>query len=252
MYCRRPAFAPNLIEQAYDPLQANVQLLVAETSTLCAEYLGWNKDLSLVEGSRAASAFIQRLLFLENRAQMITSSIAPRFRYGQTQKTMYRPLPIWIADLIIDTRAPDFVDTYSGFGPCFLWNTIRIVRIRVHQLLLLLNEKGFEIGMGIDSIKTILLLEEEISASVCALLLPTEQRDIDKISTAQDVLSLRPHLLVRCLHMARRALYFLAKRGMQAEDRLMWLDDLCTRLRQNVAVLILPQVDPLLEEIETV
>ena len=252
MCCRRPVYAPNLIERAYEPLQANVQLLVAETSTLCVDYLGWKRDLSLLEESRPASALMRTLLSLENRAQMIISSLPPRSRPGTLQNTMFRPLPSWIEDLIIDPRAPALVHTYSGFGPCFFWNTIRIVRIRLHQLLSLLSDRGFEIGMGIDPIKTISLLEEEISSSVCAMLLATDRRDMGKQSTPQDVPGLRPHLLVLCLHMAKMALSFLVKRNVEARARLTWLDDLCTCLRQNVGVVMSTQVDPLSEEMKTV
>ena len=244
-FCQRPAYIPEFLSQVYDPLSAQVYLLVAEVSTLCADYLDWERDRLNVPGPATASSFAQKAQSLDFRAQNIISGIPPRFTYSRVFKNDCPQLPFWIARLVTDPRAPPFVHTYSGFGPCFLWNTIRYARIRLHQMLLTLSDMILDAGLRSNSIETILKLEGEISSTIYALLLATDQRDLGRESQGQEIPGFRSFLLVRCLLCVKLALRFLDKRGVYVDERLAWVEDVWECLQQNLSIFIPPQIDPL-------
>lgn len=230
----------------FDPISAQVQLLVAEVSKVCADYLDWMKTPRSSSQPVTAFSLLKRVQILDSQIQNVVARIPARFQFGQVTRDQYPSLPQWISHIINDSRAPLFISTYSGFGPCFRWNTIRFARIRLLQLQILLPEADSQLLSNIHkSLKMMRQLEEEISSTVYPLMMATTIRSVDVTSTAEDIPSFRAFLLIRCLFVSQMTLRFLAKRGVYVQQRLAWLDELCRCVEQNITILLPPQVDPL-------
>jgi len=244
-FCQRPTYVPDFLKEVFTPLSAQVYLLVVEVSALCAEFLEWKGDSFNFQDPATSSAIARRARSLDVQAQNVISGVPQQFKYGLVSKYDYPQLPFWIAGLITDPRAPLFVHTYAGFGPCFQWNMIRYARIRLHQLLLILSDPILDEGVRLNSIETILGLEEDISSTICAVLLKTNEMELGRQSTGQDIPGLRSFLLVRSLILVEESLRFLDKRGVYVDERLGWLDDVWGCLQQNLWIWTPSVPDPL-------
>lgn len=233
------------MHKVYDPLTAAALLLAGEVSTLCADYLDWTCNWRHIKNGSVVAALIERSQSLDDRSQRLVERIPLWLRPGQVPKSQHTKLPSWIAELINDARAPDFIHTYTGFGLCLLWNMIRFCRMRLHQVLLELSAVSIGSLIPPYSIMTLLELQEAVCSTVCAILLTTEEKEIGRGTTAQELSSFRSFVLVRCLLPLRTALRFLVRWGIPVQERLTWLEELCLCLQKNMVILIPPEIDPL-------
>ena len=234
------------MQQAFDPVSAHVQPVVAEVSTLCADFLdirNWSIDL---KGSSSDTMLLFRARSFEIKLKRVVQSIPPRYHFEEIPAHQYRLLPFWIEHLITDLRAPATVQVYSAFSLCFLWNTIRFAEIRLHQLLILLSERSTTGSIAISaSFEALMQLANSICSTVCAMLLASEERDIRRETKGQDIPSFRSFLLLRCLCAAHLAYTFLAGRDMPVDLRLCWVEEVCACLRDNLAIILPLQTDAL-------
>ncbi|OQU98615.1 Fungal Zn2-Cys6 binuclear cluster domain-containing protein [Cladophialophora immunda] len=241
----RPTYNPSFVKQVYEPMSAQVHLLVADVATLCAEYMERKSTLPGYEQHASATPLLERAHLLDLRWQRLISNIPWQFSYDRIPKDQYRPLPHWIAPLIRDRRAPVFVHIYSGFGPCFLWNMMRYARVRLHELQILLAEAATQSDEALGSLEVLLQLEDDLSSTVPALLIATEEKELGHSSKGEEISSFRSFLMVRSLMAARMTLVFLARRGLYVEERLAWLKDLFACLHQHLTIFVPPDFDPL-------
>lgn len=222
--------------------------MVADTCGLCEEFIVWRNQPEGVARRQKATILSDRAYILDLRFQKLISSIPPRFRHGRIPKDQCQPLPYWLSPFISDHRAPRFVDTYAGFGPCFFWNMMRFARVRLHQLRTVLIGTKVSSGATSDSIKTIIELEDEISSTVVASLVATSERPISQHSSPDEIPSLRSLLAIRSLYVAEMTLRFLAQQGLCVQERLAWLRELSASLQAQLSSFAPLKYDPLVDD----
>ena len=219
---------------------------MGEVASLCAEFLDHEEDIQ----TRPREEITSAMKLVADKATKLVSDFEkleldlPRaFAYSVVRRDKFVLAP-WLEGTIKDPAAPLFVLLYKNMTIAFFWNCMRSAQLRLHQVmyktyLVLRNEpcrhQSAEVMKG---------LIEEIGCTVASYFVPFTDGTVGA-NDGYDVCTIRVYLLVRPLVMARLCLKTLVGEWSAAKEKMRWLEDTLTGLKEEFGMGTPAAPDPL-------